>query len=219
VTILPTCQAWFAPPYGLKWTWKADYQANWKMPVENSLEPYHVPCLHAKTFGNFPDEGLCEHELRDNYTTFRTPEPDQLTTYVQRWFVRRLGLPETGVYTQHHAHPHLTFASLDVFRLAQVFLPTSAKTCRHCVWLYAPRATGLNPFRRLLAVILSGLVQYVSRQVVLEDAAIYAEVQRGLQASVYPGVLGTREERVFVFQQWVLKRCGNGTGDHPAPGR
>src|SRR5439155_8963074 len=38
----PTCQAWFASPYGLKWSWQADYQANWKVPVENSLESYHV---------------------------------------------------------------------------------------------------------------------------------------------------------------------------------
>src|SRR5439155_10176060 len=48
-----TCRAWFAPPYGLKWTWQTDYRANWKIPIENSLESYHVPCLHAKTFGTF----------------------------------------------------------------------------------------------------------------------------------------------------------------------
>src|SRR5262249_14852355 len=40
-----TCAVWFSRPYGPKWTWQADYQANWKVPIENSLESYHVPCL------------------------------------------------------------------------------------------------------------------------------------------------------------------------------
>ncbi len=206
----PTCAAWFARPYGLKWTYEAEYRCNWKVPVENSLESYHVPCLHAKTFGTYPEESQCEHDLQEDYTTFRTPEPDQPTTHIQRWFVRRLGLPETGVYTQHHAHPHITFASLDVFRLAQIFLPTSPTSCRHLVWLYAPKPTGWNPLRRLLAVTLAGLVKWVSRQVVLEDVAVYAEVQRGLEASRCKGVIGTREERVYVFQQWVRKKMQRG---------
>jgi choline monooxygenase len=205
------CQAAFRQPYTLTWTWQADYQANWKIPVENSLESYHVPCLHARTFGKQPEEAACEHDLRDNYTTFRTPEPNQLSTRIQRWFVRRLGLPRTGMYTQHHAHPHMTFASLDVFRLAQVFLPTGPTSCRHKAWLYAPRATRPKPLQHLVAAIVSALVRYVSRQVLLEDADIYAQVQRGLQASMFPGVLGTREERVFAFQEWVVKKCA------PAP--
>jgi phenylpropionate dioxygenase-like ring-hydroxylating dioxygenase large terminal subunit len=212
-----TCAAWFARPYGLKWTWQTDYQANWKVAVENSLESYHVPCLHAATFGKFPAEELCEHDLQENYTTFRTPEPRQWTTCVQRWFGRRLGLPQTGIYTQHHAHPHLTVASLDVFRLVQIFMPTSPATCRHRVWLYTPRGSAHNPWQRLLAVVLSALVRWVARQVVLEDAAIYADVQRGLEASVFPGVLGTREERVFAFQQWVVKQCGDGPPDSHTP--
>jgi choline monooxygenase len=37
-----------------------------------------------------------------------------------------------------------------------------------------------------------------------EDASIYDGVQKGLEASPHPGVIGVREERVFAFQKYVL---------------
>jgi phenylpropionate dioxygenase-like ring-hydroxylating dioxygenase large terminal subunit len=197
------CQASFASPWRLAWTWETTYQANWKVPIENSLESYHIPCLHAKSFGKVPAEESCTHDLAARYTTFRTPEPDQLATRIQAWFVRRLGLPLTRTYTHHHAHPHLTISSLDVMRLLQMILPTSPTSCVHRVWLYVPRGRGWNPWKRGLARTLGWAVKLAARQIILEDAPIFARVQRGLEASVHPGVLGTREERVFVFQEYV----------------
>jgi hypothetical protein len=52
------------------------------------------------------------------------------------------------------------------------------------------------------------VVTAVTRQIVLEDRAIYPDVQRGLEASRSRGVIGTREERVYVFQRYVRDRCG-----------
>ena len=40
---------------------------------------------------------------------------------------------------------------------------------------------------------------------VREDAAIYPDVQRGMEASVSPGVLGSREERVHAFHAFVAR--------------
>jgi phenylpropionate dioxygenase-like ring-hydroxylating dioxygenase large terminal subunit len=200
----------FAAPFRFIWSYDATYHCNWKVPIENSLESYHIPCLHAKTFGDFPPEEQCEHDLQQNWTTFRTAEPDQLATRIQRWFVRRLGRNPKGIYTQHHTHPHIGFASLDVFHLVQIFLPTSPTTCRHLVWVYSLHGSGRwNPWRALLARLLRLAVKTIARQIVLEDRAIYADVQRGLEASVHPGVIGTREERVFVFQDYVLRNCAD----------
>lgn len=33
-------------------------------------------------------------------------------------------------------------------------------------------------------------------------------MQRGLEASPHRGVIGTREERIYVFQKYVLDTCG-----------
>jgi choline monooxygenase len=199
----------FSTPWRLNWTWQTEYKANWKIPIENSLESYHIPCLHARTFGNLPEEQNCSHDLNPLYTTFCTPEPDAFAAHFQAWFIRRLGMPVTSVYTHHHAHPHLTIASLDVMRLMQMVLPTSPTTCLHRVWLYTPGSPGWNPWTKSLAGILSSAVHWIARKVILEDAPIFAEVQRGLEASVHPGVIGTREERIFLFQDYVQRKCDN----------
>ena len=47
----------------------------------------------------------------------------------------------------------------------------------------------------------------VSKKVFAEDGAIYAGVQQGMAASPHPGVIGTREERIYHFQQFVLEEC------------
>src|SRR5262249_17105260 len=44
----------FASPYRHAWTWDAACPANWKIFIENSLESYHVPSVHSKSFGRLP---------------------------------------------------------------------------------------------------------------------------------------------------------------------
>ncbi len=181
------------------------------MPIENSLESYHILTLHLKTFGEMPEEQNCCHDLQPNWTTFRTPELDKLATRVEAWIVRRLRLPQTRTYVHHHAHPHLTFASLDVMRLAQMVLPTSPTTCVHRVWLYVPRSLNWNPLTWPLARMLSWIVKLVARRVIHEDVPIFAEAQHGLDASPFQGIIGTREERVHAFQEYVLRHCARAT--------
>ena len=201
------CAESFAPPFREAWRWEGCYEANWKVPIENSLESYHVPCLHGKTFGRFPPEEKCEHELTEQYTWFKTRD-ESFGNRFQSWFARRLGVPSTLIYEQHHVHPHMTFASLDVFRLVQVVYPTSPTTCRQKVWLFTARGHRPGWMRKILGRLIAPVVTVVTRQIVFEDRAIYPDIQRGLEASRSRGVIGTREERVYVFQKYVLDRCG-----------
>jgi phenylpropionate dioxygenase-like ring-hydroxylating dioxygenase large terminal subunit len=196
--------------YRLVWKYDASYRTNWKVPLENSLESYHVPCLHSATFGQLPPEDQCEHDLDPSFTTFRVPEPTTwFTTHFTNWAVRRLGLTPTGIYTNHHVHPTITFTSLDVFRFCQLFLPTSPTTCRHLGWLYTIRGTRRGPFNWLLARLLSPIITSVTYKVVREDLHIFAEVQRGMHASPHRGAIGIREERLYVFQEYLARRCGD----------
>lgn len=205
------CKESFSEPWYQRWTWETRYDANWKLPIENSLESYHILTLHLKTFGELPEEQNCTHDLQPNWTTFRTPELDRWGMRVQSWFVRRLRLPQTRTYIHHHAHPHLTFASLDVMRLVQMVLPTSPTTCLHRVWLYTPHSQSGNPLTWPLSRMLSWAVKLVARKVIFEDAPIFAEAQHGLNASPFPGVIGTREERIYAFQEYILRHCPDGT--------
>ena len=50
--------------------WGFDSACNWKFPIENTLESYHIPCLHPRSFGGvYPSEQAQEHTLDDRYTT------------------------------------------------------------------------------------------------------------------------------------------------------
>jgi phenylpropionate dioxygenase-like ring-hydroxylating dioxygenase large terminal subunit len=212
------CRRWFAPPFRLAWTWETSYEANWKVVVENSLESYHIPCLHRKTFAVPPPEETCRHDLAGRHTTFDTPETFSWISRIQNFMVRSLGQPTTNVYTHHHAHPNLIFIRMDVMRMAQLILPTSATAARHLVWVYTLDGTRRNPWAWLVRRMLSWLVVKVARRVLLEDAPIFADVQKGLESSVHPGVIGTREERIYAFQEYVLGARGTTAGCQSSPG-
>jgi hypothetical protein len=123
------------------------------------------------------------------------------------WFARRLGVPVTNTYWHHVLHPHITFNSLDVHRMIQCVFPTSPTTCRYRTIAYTLRGRRRNPFAWALARCLRPLVVMVGKKVFAEDASIYKGVQRGLAASPHAGVIGTREERIYVFQEYVIREC------------
>ena len=197
---------WLAPPFRFSRMWEWDYRANWKIVVENTLESYHISCLHQKTIGSPPPEEHCQHLLDERFTTFHVPEPAGWVIGVQNHLVRSLGGKVTNIYTHHHAHPHLWFVSMDVMRLVQMVLPTSPTTCRHRVWLYTLDGTRSNPWAWLVRRLLRWLVARTARQILLEDAPIFPEVQRGLESSRSQGVIGTREERIYLFQRFLSSR-------------
>ncbi len=62
----------FAPPFQPAWTWEKPLPCNWKVPVENTLEAYHVPCLHRKTLDMYPPEEAVSHVLNEKWSTLRT---------------------------------------------------------------------------------------------------------------------------------------------------
>lgn len=194
---------WFAPPFRLAWVWETEYAANWKIVVENSLESYHIPCLHQKSFGIAPPEETCRHDLQDRYTTFHTPETYSWVSRIQNVLVRSVGGTVSNTYTHHHLHPHLIFIAMDVMRMAQLVEPVAPNKTRHRVWVWTLDGTRRNPWAWVMRRLLRWLVVRTAKQILLEDAPIFPQVQRGLEASRFRGVIGTREERVYAFQRHV----------------
>jgi phenylpropionate dioxygenase-like ring-hydroxylating dioxygenase large terminal subunit len=61
----------FAAPYACNWRYAADFPCNWKIPVENTVETYHLPSVHPTTLGGFgmiPEEAQ-KHYLENRSTT------------------------------------------------------------------------------------------------------------------------------------------------------
>jgi phenylpropionate dioxygenase-like ring-hydroxylating dioxygenase large terminal subunit len=187
-------------------TWEKDFPCNWKVVLENSLESYHIPEVHPKTFKDFPDESIAWHELNDKFTSFKTIPPPDFSGRSMNWMVRRLGQPVTNEYWHRVLHPHVTGSSLDVFRMMQCVFPTGPRTCRYRCMFFTLRGTRRGPFAWMLYRLLKSISTYVAKQVFVEDASIYGGVQRGLESSPHRGVIGTREERIYYFQKYVLDR-------------
>jgi choline monooxygenase len=203
--IYETVGNWFVAPYRQVARWETVCQANWKVPVENSLEGYHTPLVHPMTFGPYVDEQDCEHILNERYTIFRTPVPRRFPNGIQGWSAARLGIAPTNTYTHLAVHPHLLFNSLDVHRMVQWVLPTSPSSTRIWNWVYALRGTRKNPLARVVAALTGWTVARIARRIAFEDSLIFPHVQRGLEASPHRGVIGRREERIYTFQAFIGK--------------
>ena len=197
-------------------TWEKDFPCNWKIVLENSLESYHIPQVHPKTFGEFPPEENAWHELHEEFSSFKTIPPRDFAGRGMDWLVRRLGHPVTGEYWHHVRHPHATGSSLDVFRMLQCVFPTGPTTCRYRCMYFTLRGTRRSPLAWACYRFLRTVATRIAVQVFNEDASIYSGVQRGLISSPHCGVIGTREERVYAFQEYVNRAC-EASRDMPQP--
>ncbi len=200
--------------FGERWRnfldWNPDYPVNWKIPIENSLEAYHVPNIHARTFREDPGEDRSQHTIDDLHTSFVTELPFSPHSKLDRWFqryesqvVRWLGGSTTNQYEQHHVFPNLLFSFTDAISLCHAVIPTGPTTARGIV-RQASRVGGnaVSP-RRLLANGWGRLKASLTRRIMAEDLDLFPAIQRGLQASRQTGVLGRCEERIHAFQTYV----------------
>jgi choline monooxygenase len=204
------------PRWRLKHLWEYDCPCNWKVPAENTLESYHIPCLHPSSFGGiYPSEVASDHELNPNYTVLRydSGEDPKFAKWQSR-LTRSLGEPPTNLYFHYHIHPHLIFVSTDLFAYALMYIPTSPRTTRIRIRMFSLRGSKRGPVPWLLSKVAGGLGQWTMKRVQMEDWAIFADQQRGLEASRHRGVIGTREERIYVFQQYIRDHCDGVFQDH-----
>ena len=202
-----TCQQWFAGSFRFAKSWMTTANANWKVLVENSLESYHIPVVHPLSFGVAPSEEICRHTLAERWSTFESDEPLAWRQWGLGFLARSMGLPATNVYTHHVVHPNLQFVNSDMVRVIIQVLPTSPVTSEQSVWVFAPHGNRRNPWAWWVRTIMRPIVVFETRRVLNEDATILGDVQRGLEVSRRRGVIGAREERVFVFQQFVMNQC------------
>lgn len=198
----------FATPYRQAWTWDATYEVNWKVFIENTLESYHVPVVHPKTLKKMPHEKVCEHALDERYTWFRTE--DRSLGFLA-WCAQRFGLKATYIYEHHNLHPNINYSTSDGLQVLMTVFPTSARSCRHRAFLYTVRGERPSWLGEAFGWLLARVITMFVRKINQEDLSLLPDVQRGLEASPYRGVIGTREERIYAFQKYVVDRCGDET--------
>ncbi len=187
-------------------SWEFDNPCNWKVPVENTLESYHIAEVHpAWMGGNLPAESNTHHALLDSYSTLDYAGA-ALPSWL--WAKRYLGGQPHGYYRHWQVYPNMTFAMTDTFNYLATHVPTSPTTCRSRTRMFSYGVQKKGAFASLVKNVSWRKGRQVMKQIFTEDRTIYAAQQLGLQSSPHPGVIGAREERVFQFQAYVCDRMG-----------
>lgn len=202
----------FERPYRCNWRYASTFACNWKIPIENTVETYHLPYVHPHTLGGFgliPEEAQ-KHYLESHSTTLvfqLDPQSDPVKK--QRQVLGWLGgPPPTDQYVHVHLFPNLVFTFTDLYMYAQVYLPISPTTSRTQAWMFSLDGTRRNPFARTIARLVARHGTRANEAIQREDASVFAAQQRGIQATPFRGCIGTREERIWCFHDYVLAARG-----------
>jgi phenylpropionate dioxygenase-like ring-hydroxylating dioxygenase large terminal subunit len=201
----------FIAPYRCNWRYAADFACNWKIPVENTVETYHLPLVHPTTLGGFGliPETAQQHELADRSTTLvfdlgRESEPARRQRQVAGWLG---GGTDTAEYVHHHVFPNVVFTFTDLFMYCQVYLPVTPTTSRTLAWMFSLDGTRRNPFARVIARLTARHGVKANAAIQREDASVFASQQRGISATPFRGCIGTREERIWCFHDYLKRAC------------
>lgn len=203
------CAANLRPCGGLK----MEYDVNWKIKVENSIESYHLDMVHTGTFGRTPEPEDCSHELRAGWSYFRAP--NKPANAWQQWLdrlVHRLAGDHVNENFEHYlVYPHLMFGSVGLFSWAEIVLPLGPTRTLNTFKLFGYGGSSGSLKSRLLSNLAGRAGLAFFKKVAEEDAGIIREVQHGHFSARQPsqGVISVREERCFHFQEYVKRSTSN----------
>ena len=187
------------------------FPANWKIPVEASLESYHIPEVHPQTFAEDPGELKSEHLFAEYgssfFTSFNTPRlRDRFLKVYEQFILKILGVPFLGKYAHHHVFPNLLISHTDSLTLVQIVRPVSSQSSEGLVWQFGRQSRRRNPVSISTAYLWSRFTAWLAYQVLKEDIGMYPKIQRGEMSAIDHAVLGRCEERLHAFQKFVAER-------------
>ena len=199
--------------FGAGWepflSWNPDNEVNWKIPVENSLEAYHVNAVHGNTFGTDPGEERSVHELNDRFTLFRTTLPfnrrsrrDLVFQDCEDWLVNLLGAEPSRSYSHMHVFPNLLLSFTDAVSICQGVTPTGPGESSSVIRQFGLVGEGGKVW---LGRLWGRLKSCITKRILEEDLGLFSEVQAGLSGSPHAGVLARCEERIYAFHEYLKK--------------
>jgi phenylpropionate dioxygenase-like ring-hydroxylating dioxygenase large terminal subunit len=199
--------------------------ANWKLVVENTLEGYHVDCVHPETIGKLGMAGLSKSTQaaatqsgsqarpstaepgsyfvfsRQNSAVFSRLNP-AVSDQMDRVYKFLANRPQKiAGYWHYYFFPNFVFASTrgESFSLQRV-IPIDEKTTLLSSYLFATNGIGqLTKMEQALKKQFYLSAAEFVKAIFAEDAAICQEVQRSIGFAHGIGVLSDEEERICAF--------------------
>ena len=192
-----------------------EHCCNWKIPIENALESYHVPMLHDgfvarhprlfRFFQGSPGPGRAGRELGERYTVAR----DRLGADSRLYPGLVEGLrPDASIdFELLHAFPSLLLGKTGLVRFVQAVIPVSATTSKSIVAMFLDLGQSDRSLaERALAPLADAVAEALFTRLMGQDSRIFPLAQRGMEASTQPGVLGSRETCIHHFHSYLADR-------------
>ena len=208
-TLAPEFNQWYQDVRLIQ-RWDHEHDVNWKVPVENAIESYHVPMVHPTTFQDFREEALHDHRLEPTYTRYGDllPYEDKpgFVSLAFRIYTRLLiRNPSFERFTHTHLFPNIMLYYGDIYRSLTIIEPLTPRRFRFRCYGFVPTQVRFGWLGRKIQDLSMVVLTRMGRKIINEDAALWPSVQQGLESSDHRGVLSAREERVFAFQRYL--RC------------
>lgn len=210
-------EKWTSLPYGKHAVTRTmSLPVNWKIPIEGSLESYHIPEVHPQTFGEDPGESKSEHSLAKYttsfFTAFNTPRLiDKLLKVYERFILTILGATFDPSYEHHHVFPNLLISHTSSLTLVQTVRPVTGDACITEVRQYSRQSLRNNPISRGTAFLWGRFLSALTLKILKEDISIFPHVQRGERAATERSILGRCEERLFAFEKFIDDQIREGS--------
>lgn len=185
-------------------SWGYELPANWKVVAENTVESYHLECVHPKTLVRAAPEQDIEHEITPVATAMRsTIVAPQFYFRLANWLVPQLQPGLTNQYQLYHFLPNLFVIRIDAMLQVMTLMPTSPTTCQMQVWVSVLKSEKETWWTRLLTRRWARLKSSAVRKILAEDIALYPDLQKGMENSPFAGSISVREELVYALQKYV----------------
>lgn len=184
-------------------------QANWKVVIENSLEGYHVPAVHSKTF--LVADGMGKSETAPVFNVSDPLHSHLIHDADQAW-VKRFSRIERQIgkwpwrfenYTHHHIFPNLTVTSFMGYSVhVQLFHPLAADQTEVYSQTIGVKFEEASPAGAKMIEKIYQDGHSFTRKIFAEDGEICQEIQAGIKQAFKLPVFGLGlEERVQHFHQ------------------
>lgn len=182
------------------------HRANWKLLVENVLECYHCGTVHSESFvaglgiGRLP---IAEVSIDGPNSSCHFPRTEIRREGLRKKILSHLDARAFVHDSFFHVHifPNLFISSQEglTFYVGHA-VPLGARETTLRTRIYEP-AVELSEGKRARQDMLNVQSREVANTVLQEDRTVLENVQRGLELSDRPGVLGAEEVRIATFFQ------------------
>jgi phenylpropionate dioxygenase-like ring-hydroxylating dioxygenase large terminal subunit len=189
-----------------------DHDCNWKIPVENSLEDYHVKMLHDnfiarhpklfRLFQGRPPAGKPRYEIDDHFSSVHDEFGASSAGY--RFALKALRKQSSVAFEHLHVFPSMLLGQTGLVTFFQSVLPTSVNRSRSLVRIFLDLGQAGTPLHeRGLAPLADRLVAAMFRALMREDERVFPAAQSGMRDSTRNGLLSGREQRVYAFHRYL----------------